>query len=269
MRRVNAVRRPGRGLGWGGSSYSPLKDPGLVLVEWWTARAGLELSGSLATTQAGQKNGWTLDGSGAARPSYSATGITDAYGGTHPALVYAGAQAQQCVAAGLAAAMTPLTTATLLIGFQKTATGTACLTEWGPSFSVADGRWGVFLDDTNNDSIEVGARSTGSGVWRGDAGAQPFYDPDVIQINLFGGVDGSTLREIDGVTALGSAVLSAFSAPRNFSSETLYVGGRTASSLFISGAISDYMIINLASSTAAAIARARRYIGSQIGAPQA
>lgn len=263
---------PWEGAGGGVKPYDPINDVDLDLFEHWTARSGLTLSGALATSQLGRKNGYVLSASGAARPTYSATAITDIDGGTHAGLVFAGAQGQSCNDAGLKAAINGRTSLTAIVGLQADQAHLADLQvvlEYGSSFSIGAGEWIVATNFSNPGGLGTGVGYGGAGYIETKTGECPFADPGVLQITLGVAVWGSTSRTLDGVEMLDNAsthIAVSATVPTIFGSFTLHVGSRTESTFFLHGAISDILICG--SPTAAAARRARAYVGAQIGAPQ-
>jgi hypothetical protein len=253
----------GRGL------YNPVFDPDLALIELWSARAGLTLAGGLVSSMLGQKNGYTATAAGGLRPTYSATGITDSLGVSYPAIVFAGAQGLQ--SAAISAALSGLAQITVMLGIQVSQvdpTAIAMVMELGGPFSLGDGRFLIAVNDTNASSMECGMHYAGTGYWRTQAGECPLADPGVLQCGLGGGANGTTLRTLDGVNLLGADVANSMVSPAVIANETLYIGSRTNSSLFFSGAISDILILGAAATTAAKL-RARLWMGERIGALQA
>lgn len=250
--------------------YSPLNDADLGLLAWWRAGIGMSLTGALVSSWVDLKNGYSLTAAGALRPSYSATGITDIDAVTHPGAVFAGAQGMSCAAAGLKAAIAGRTSLAVLFSAQCDQAHTSdlqVLGEYGTSFTIGVGEWFVGLNDTNAGSVETGVGDSGAGYIRTPVGECPFADPGVLQIDLGGTSYGSTSRTLDGVEMLYAQIANSAPVPTTFGSFTLHVGSRTESAFFLQGAIGDIMICG--SPTAAAAQRARDFMGSFVGAPQA
>lgn len=269
-RGVGAQRRPGfRGIG-GAVAYSPLADVDLDLIAWWSPLSGMTLSGALVSSWLDRKAGYPLTAAGALRPTYSATAITDIEGVTHPGVVFAGAQGLSCNNAALKAAYAGRAVCSTLMSAQADQAHSAdlqVLAEYGASFSIGTGEWIVAINDTNASSLETGVGYGGAGYWRTSMGECPLADPGVLQINLFGAVNGSTSRTLDGVEMLGTAIAVSATVPSVIGSQVLHVGSRTESTFFYYGALGD--IILCGSPTAAAARRARDFMGAQIGALQA
>lgn len=267
---VEAVGPGGTSAPSNALAYSPTADTALALIEWWTARAGLTLAGALCTSQAGQKNGYALTAAGAARPSYSATAITDVAGGTHAGLVFAGAQIQTCSDAAFIAAIHAVSTCKILFGGQGAANAAVqVLIEQTANFTTTNGAFAVFMNDTNANSVEGCGQNVGSGVRRSNVGQFPWIDPGVLRVDL-GGADttGCSAISLDGVAMLTGTPNIAYVGPAVFANDAIYVGARAGIAAPLYASLADIMIVGPAA-TENAIASARLYMGAQIGALQA
>jgi len=253
------------------ATYSPLTDPELDLIEWWTARAGLSLTGSLINSVTGQKAGYQLTATSTLRPSYGATSITDPGGKTHAGIIFGGSHGLVCTDAAFKAAMHALSASHFVIGLQSnTPASLQTIVEWGSSWFSATGLFGIFLNDTVSSTLEVGNRGAGAGlgIRRSNAGTVPLIDPGVIQVDLGGSSAGSTAQTLDGVQLLvtdpgsGSAYSSGV-----YATADMHVGSRAESSLFLYANLADLFICG-PNATASALRRVRAYSGRQIGAVQ-
>lgn len=259
--------RPGWSGGRGG--YNPIYDADLDLIELWQPGLGMSLSGALVNSCTGQKHGHVATAAGGLRSTYATGGIVDIDGNPHPAFVFAGAQGFQCTTIG--AALAGRATVDVMFGAQMDqafASSLGMVCELGGPFSLGDGRFLVLCNDTNPSSIEGGMHYVGTGYWRTAVGECPLADPGVVEFNLGGGANGTTLHTLDGVSMLGADVANSMVVPASIANETLYIGSRANTSLFMNGALGPFMLIGGAATEAAKL-RARLWLGAQIGALQA
>lgn len=245
--------------------YSPLNDADLDAFALWDCSSGIDAP--TVGHWLDSKNGFDAVATGTGRPTYSATAITDMFGVSHPGIVFNGANIMAC-SSGLQTLMTAANKCTLLIGGQGGAAGVQIVAEWGPSFTAGDGRWIVAINDALVQSVECGVHNATNTLWRSLVGQFPWYDPGVLTLkDIFGSIDGTSERKIDGVEMLGSQPLGPMTVAGTFANEVFYIGSRVGLVSPFTGVISHIFVLG-PDATDAAIRRAQQYIGNKIGAPQ-